>query len=57
MVDILVARATGAAVWLAVLQHPLLPELKAPVSRVLSAVGRFTGRIPVPAVRADHDVC
>jgi O-antigen/teichoic acid export membrane protein len=57
---IFVACATAAAVWLAALfavQHPLLPELKAPVSRVLSAAGRFTGRVPVPAVRTDRDVC
>jgi O-antigen/teichoic acid export membrane protein len=57
---IFVACATAAAVWLAALfavQHPLLPELKAPLSRVLSAAGRFTGRVPVPAVRTDRDVC
>lgn len=49
VVGILVACATGAAVWLAALfavQHPLLLELRALVSRVLSAVGRFTGRVP-----------
>jgi O-antigen/teichoic acid export membrane protein len=59
VVGIFVACATGAAVWLAALfavQHPLLPELKALVSRLLSAVG-FTGRVTVPAVRADRDVC
>ncbi|WP_454630057.1 oligosaccharide flippase family protein [Bradyrhizobium cenepequi] len=56
---IFVACATIGVVWLAALfavQHPLLQELKAPVSRVLSAAGRFTGRVPVPAVRTDRDV-
>jgi hypothetical protein len=60
VVGIFVACGTGAAVWLAALfalQHPLLSELKAPVSRVLSIAGRFTGRVPVPAVRGDRDVC
>jgi O-antigen/teichoic acid export membrane protein len=56
---IFVACGTTAATWLATVfavQHPLLPELIAPVSRVLSAAGHFTGRVPVPAVRADRDV-
>jgi O-antigen/teichoic acid export membrane protein len=60
VVGIFVACGTAAAVWLAAVfavQHPLLPELKAPVSRVLSIAGRFTGRVPVAAVRGDHDVC
>jgi O-antigen/teichoic acid export membrane protein len=57
---IFVACATAATVWLAAVfavQHPLLQELKEPVSRGLSAARRFTGRVPVSAVRTDRDVC
>jgi hypothetical protein len=60
VIGIFVACGTAAVVWLAALfavQHPLLPELKGPVSRVLSAAGRLTGRVPVPVVRADRDIC
>jgi O-antigen/teichoic acid export membrane protein len=55
-----VACASAAALWLAALfavQHTLLPELKGALAGVLSAAGRFTGRVPVPAVRTDRDVC
>ena len=58
VVGIFVACGTAATVWLAAIlavRHPLLSELKTPISRVLSAVGRFMGRVPVPA--ADRDGC
>ena len=48
------------SVWLAALfavQHPLLPELKAPLARVFYAASRLVGHVPVPAARTDRDVC
>lgn len=57
---IFVACASAAALWLAALfavQHPLLPELKGPLAGVLSVAGRFMGRVAVPAVGTDRDVC
>ncbi len=56
---IFVACGSAAAMWLAAVfavQHPLLPELTAPVSRLVSA-WRSTSRAPVPAVQGDRDVC
>ncbi|MFG3595149.1 oligosaccharide flippase family protein [Bradyrhizobium sp. RDI18] len=57
---ILVACASAAGVWIAALfavQHPLLPELKAPIARVRSATSRLVGHVPVPAARTDRDIC
>jgi O-antigen/teichoic acid export membrane protein len=57
---ILAACGTAAAAWLAALvavQHPLLPELKEPAGRLLSAAWRLAGLVPVPAIRTDRDVC
>ncbi|MGO4509325.1 polysaccharide biosynthesis protein [Bradyrhizobium sp. MOS001] len=57
---IFVACGAVAAMWLAALfavQHPLLPELKAPVSRLVSTAWRSTGRVPVPVAQGDRDVC
>jgi O-antigen/teichoic acid export membrane protein len=57
---IFIAGTAAAAAWLAALvavQHPLLPEVKAPAGRALSALWRVAGLIPVPATRTDRDVC
>ncbi|KRR18671.1 oligosaccharide flippase family protein [Bradyrhizobium retamae] len=57
---ILVACGSAAGVWIAALfavQHPLLPELKAPVARVFYAASRLIGHVPVAAARTDRDVC
>jgi O-antigen/teichoic acid export membrane protein len=56
---IFVACVAAAATWLGALvavQHPLLPELKEPAGRLLSAAWR-PRLVPVPAIRADRDVC
>ena len=57
---VLVACGSAAGVWIAALvamQHPLLPELKAPLARVFYAASRLVGHVPVPAARTDRDVC
>jgi len=57
---VLLACGSAAGVWIAALfavQHPLLPELKAPVVRVFYAVSRLIGHVPIAAARTDRDVC
>jgi O-antigen/teichoic acid export membrane protein len=57
---IFLACGAAAAMWLAALfavQHPLLPELKAPISRLVSTAWRSAGRVPIPVAQGDRDVC
>lgn len=59
VIGMLAASGIGLGAWLTALiavQHPLLPELKAPAGRLLSAAWRLAGFVPVPAVRTDRDV-
>jgi O-antigen/teichoic acid export membrane protein len=60
LAGIFVACVAAATAWLgtlAAVRHPLLPELKEPASRVVSAAWCLAGVVPVPAVRTDRDVC
>jgi O-antigen/teichoic acid export membrane protein len=60
LAGIFVACVATASAWLAALiavKHPLLPELKAPANRVLSALWNFVGVAPVAAAPTDRDVC